>query len=351
MKKVLLATTMLVAGASVAAADVTLSGDARMGLHNKFQFDNAQDDPTFFTSRARVMFTMSGESDSGLSFGASFRAHDAVGASNGTKGSVFIQGAFGKLSMGDVDGAANAAVGHIDGVGLTGLDDTNEFIYIANGAADLPFGNEFANVNVTGDPSVLYEYTFGSFSLYASATQPAFSVNPAGAGIFIPGTYEGDAYALGASYTIDNYKVSLGFERLDLNRVIPATPRDTIKIDHLVLGGDATFGDFTVKARYGEGDVEFNGIPDTEVKQTGLSATYTMDAISVTAFYSKKEFSLVPAFGGGNLLETESVGLGASYDLGGGAKVVGGVVRASGREGAEPKVSDTAFDLGVALTF
>ncbi|NJS38490.1 MAG: porin [Rhodobacteraceae bacterium] len=75
-------------------------------------------------------FTLSGETDGGLSFGASFRADNAAGANAGTAGSVFISGGFGTLSMGDVDGAANAALGHVDGVGLTGLGDLNEVTYL-----------------------------------------------------------------------------------------------------------------------------------------------------------------------------------------------------------------------------
>ena len=136
MKKILLATTMLAATTGFAAAEVTLSGDARMGIIS--DFDNAltplvNESDLQFTSRARVKFTMSGSTDGGLEFGASFRAQDAVNASKGTAGSVFISGAFGKLSMGDVDDAANAAVGQVSGVGLTGLGDLNEMTYIGGG--------------------------------------------------------------------------------------------------------------------------------------------------------------------------------------------------------------------------
>ena len=122
----LLATTALTLSAGVAAADVSLSGDARMGLI--YDGDDIQ-----LTSRARVSFTLSGETDSGLAFGASFRA-DNAGAANGntamTGGNVFISGDFGRLAMGDVAGAARAAVGDLHGVGLTGLNDHNEMQYL-----------------------------------------------------------------------------------------------------------------------------------------------------------------------------------------------------------------------------
>jgi outer membrane protein OmpU len=48
---------------------------------------------------------------------------------------VFISGAFGRLTMGDVSGAPEAAVGDVSGVGLTGLGDLNEATYLSNGSS------------------------------------------------------------------------------------------------------------------------------------------------------------------------------------------------------------------------
>lgn len=378
MKKILLATTMIVGGASIAAAEsgVTLSGDARMGLLNSLSSND-----TTFTSRARVSFGLAGESDSGLSFGASFRADNASGASSGTAGSVFISGAFGKLSMGDVDGAANAAVGHVDGVGLTGLGDTNENLFIANGGLALSAVTGLLALptpgvtlgNVTADPSVLYEYSAGAFTVYVSHTQLNHSSSitrnatpVAGAGPVLPvvgalpaqlpvATYEGSAWAVGGAYTLDNYKFSLGYEALSGSRTgVPAVDVVTLDAKHLILGADATFGAVTVKARYGDGEINVAGFSaasePTELKQAALSATYTMDAISVTAF--ARSFDSTSA--GVTLVSTDAMGLGASYDLGGGAKVVGGIARV--KTGAvevtdTPAKSETAFDIGVSLKF
>lgn len=90
---------------------------------------------TYFTNCARVTFAASGETDSGISFGASFRADNAAGAASGMAGSVFVQGAFGKLSMGDVNSAFGATFGNIAGVGMTGLGDLNEIGHLADGGA------------------------------------------------------------------------------------------------------------------------------------------------------------------------------------------------------------------------
>ncbi|MFN4202300.1 MAG: porin [Tabrizicola sp.] len=281
MKKLLLATSALVLTSGFAVAEVTLSGDARMGIIDDFGPIGAQ-----FNSRARVKFTMSGESDTGFSFGASFRADNAIGAASGTAGEVFISGAFGKLSMGDVDSAANAAVGHVDGVGYTGLGDLNESTFIGGGTKE----------------SVLYEYSAGSFTLYASAGQ------------LDVGT---DAYSVAGKYSAGNVAVSLGYER-----------NDAADIDHVIAGVDGTFSSVTLKARYGSASGAVSG------DQWALSATYSANDVGVTAFYADDS-----ELGG-----AEAWGLGATYDLGGGASVAGGYVR-------NETTNQDAIDLGMKFKF
>ncbi|RMH39212.1 MAG: porin, partial [Alphaproteobacteria bacterium] len=65
MKKVLFATTALVATAGVAAADVSISGYAEMGVIGGTGMD-AQ-----FHTDIDATFSMSGTTDNGLTFGAS----------------------------------------------------------------------------------------------------------------------------------------------------------------------------------------------------------------------------------------------------------------------------------------
>ena len=181
MKKLLLATTVLVGTAGFAAAEVSLSGSARMGIVN-------DGDNTTFSSRARVAFALSGETDGGLSFGSSFRADNAGGANSGTAGSVFISGAFGKLEMGDVVGAAEAVVGDLPEIGYTDIAN-NDTTFITgdsfNGTApatSAPMRRSakilpFSTSNRTGRPSASYSPFFSSttvpsrpFTLPASAT-------------------------------------------------------------------------------------------------------------------------------------------------------------------------------------
>lgn len=310
MKSLLATTAILVATAGIASAEVAVSGSARMGLVDTFGDTGVQ-----FSSRVRINFTATGETDTGLSFGATVRA-DQSGQGNTANGdsTVYVSGGFGKLSMGDVDGAANAANGQVDGVGYTGLDDLNEITYLSNG------GTDFGGVRTLDDPqdtSVLYEYTTGSLSFYLSATQRDPAVGA-------------EALSVATKYSAGAYAVSLGYENLDAS--------DAYEWEQFVLGGSATFGGVTVKALYADGK---NNQGD-EWKQHALSATYTADALSVTAFVADDADiltnDLAPA---GN---AKAYGLGASYDLGGGAKVSGGYVKND--------TDDTsAVDLGLSFSF
>ena len=155
----LLATTALTLSAGVAAADVALSGNARMGV--------VYDGEDFgFNSRLRVQFTLSGETDGGLAFGGSIRADNADGAGGGnvdtggmTQGSVFISGEFGRLSMGDVAGAAEFIAGDLAGVGMTGLRFLNENTFLSN--ADRA--------------AARYDYSIEGFTFALSADEPRAS--------------------------------------------------------------------------------------------------------------------------------------------------------------------------------
>ncbi|MCC5965672.1 MAG: porin [Natronohydrobacter sp.] len=353
MKKLLLASTALVLSAGVASAQgVALSGDGRMGL--VYDGDNVS-----LNSRARVIFTLSGETDGGLAFGGSFRADNAGAASRGAAGSIFISGDFGELRMGDVDGAALAATGDLHGVGLTGLGDLNEMTYVSrfiNGEtnatlaamAGLPvpaapaagFNLRGINTGLTPLPRALYTYTIDSLSVYASVaysksdslTVLGFEQVPVG-GIntrlpFVSAPLAIDSslreLAVGAKYEIDGFTVAAGYENAQL------------KIDDLKL----TLGHLTGMAQYSMDGITgrvivgraMNDLKDVVETRTqyGASIEATFDATTVTAF-ARRDFD-----------KTRAAGIGASYDLGGGASIAGGVARSAGT---------TVADFGLGFKF
>ena len=328
MKKVLLASTVLAMTATVAAAEVTVSGTARMGV----AYNSEAPNELGFTSRARVNFTMSGETDSGLSFGASFAAHDAGAANNGTggdvngagsmsAGSVFVSGAFGKLTMGDVSGAAETVVGDLAGVGLTGLGDLNENVYLSNS-------------NASRRAAALYEYTTGGLTFALSADNPQTDTVlavPAAPGVLpVAGTGSvGSVYSIGVKYAVDAYSFGLGYESAKVYDSVTGT---FTTIGHTILGGEATFSGVTLKATYGEAS-------KLNFKQYGISASYTMDALTIAGYHRVEDF--------GAAGDVKFTGVGGSYDLGGGASVVGGIVDVNPSVGT----GETLADLGLSFKF
>ncbi len=305
MKKVLLATSILAASAGFASAEVAVSGSARMGLVHNSTLDLGGGQ-TYFSSRVRIVFTASGETDGGLTFGASMRA-DQTGGNNSDSGgdedgdsngdsTVFISGAFGKLTMGDVDGAADALVGQVSGVGYGPNDDLQEIGFIG-----------------TTKTAAYYEYSTGSLTF----------------GLGVGQTYDVDAdldtddeASIAVKYSADGYSAALGYEENDTESLVS-------------VSGSATFGAATVKARASDSDVA--GADTTYA----LSVDYVAGAITVTGFYTD--------FGNtGASLDTQHIGLGATYDLGGGARLAGGVVMQN-NDGIVP--DETFADLGMKFSF
>lgn len=283
MKKVLLASTALVLSAGIAAAEVSVGGDGRMGIIDPGAGDLA------FTSRIRISFSASGETDGGLAFGGSIRADNAStvdgGGDIGTAGSVFAEGAFGKISMGDVSGAPEAAVGDVSGVGLTGLGDRNEFTYLSN----------------SDRPAMRYDYTTGALGLHVSADNP--------------GPVGDQAYGVAVTYAMGDMSFGLGYE-------------DNSVGDHIIAGVTAGFGDATVKAIYGQN----SGLGTVEDDQYGVSLDYGFGAATATAFY-RKDFA-----------GDDNYGLGMAYDLGGGAALKGGIVDSDA-------LADPTYDFGLSMSF
>ena len=96
----------------------------------------------------------------------------------------------------------------------------------------------------------------------------------------------------------------------------------------------ATFSGVTVQALYGQAD-----LGATDADQYAVSASYSMDALGLTAFMT--DDSELPN-------GAEAYGVGASYDLGGGAALAAGVLNTAGYEGTDGAVS---ADLGVTFSF
>lgn len=350
MKKLLIATSALVALTGAASAEVALTGDGRMGL--VWDGDNAQ-----FSSRVRARFNLSGETDSGLSFGGSFRVDqenyaaepESRSAAHGTAGSVYVSGTFGKLSMGDVLSATEAAIGDLTEIGYTDGEfaaNPEEIDYLTGDGENEEQG-----------PTALYEYTFNGVNLFASMTDG--SRRDCSASNVIVGSlecYDFDtddesevAFSLAAGYEFGAYSVGLGYSE----------NRDGTEI---VIGGTAAINEFKIKAFYADyddrnlaqlGDFEYNFDDDETTfevnydKSYGLSVEYAMaNGIGLQALWIRRDVEILEGFADEADDSYDAYGVGASYDLGAGATLAGAVMKND--LFAE---NETRADVGIKFSF
>jgi outer membrane protein OmpU len=271
---------------TAAMADVALSGDARMGLtstNGGSSFD--------FTSRARVRFTLSAETDAGLKFGAVFRAQEAVDAAAGTAGTVFVEFPdYGRLTMGDADGAVQAAVVQFAPIGYDEAGKRQEFSFLTGGS--------------TGKGvDALYAYTKGNLLVAVSMGNPG-AADGAGA------TQNGDDYGIAASYTTEFWKVAAGYETNGVR-------------DQIVVSGSYGNGQAEVKAAY--------GARDDNAEQYAVYGTYILGHTTLNAFF-RKDFA-----------DLDYTGLGVTQDLGGGLSLSAGYATKTG--------ADEIISIGAVMAF
>lgn len=276
MKKVLLASTILAFSAGVAAAEMSLSGSANMGV--KYTDDPAAADELRVHYEVDFTISGSGETDGGLSFGASLELDDTQSARSINDSEVFVSGAFGTLTVGDIDPATDgfgiADIG-FDGIGVD--DDAESLKAAASDGQD-----------------VHYAYSFGDFGFILSADST-----------------DTDDMAVAVTYAGSSFDVGLGWATF--------AGEDTISVD-----AGATFGDFSVNAIFSD----WTG----GASAYGVDVSYALGATTITA-----------AFGDTDIAgDDEDFGIGASYDLGGGAKLAGGVGQVDG---------NTVADFGITMSF
>ena len=180
MKKLLIASTALVATAGMASADITISGHAAAGIHSGLDA-GASADGVF--SSAGVDFALSGATDNGITFAASLNVDAGTEIDQGDfmldgddggamgLGSVSMTGTFGTLTFDD-DGIDNL------------YDDDNSAADLSYsttvGAVSLTIAHNTAAVDDANSMSAGYSASGMTFALTASedtaGTSTALSV-------------------------------------------------------------------------------------------------------------------------------------------------------------------------------
>ncbi|PHQ98725.1 MAG: porin [Marinosulfonomonas sp.] len=338
MKKVLLTTTALVAFAGAASAEVTLSGYAEIGLIG----GSAAGFETQFHNDFDVKFTLSGETDNGLTFGATIDLDEVSGgiSNTGNPSAVFISGGFGKITMGDTDGAFDWAMQEV-GIGSALADDhTTHAGFNFNSGLDGLYDGQVLR----------YDNTFGDFGVAVSATLDDSGVGSAawGVGVKYKAALGGVDLGLGLGYQSGDVVTAAiaaavptaGPDGLD--STLDDTPA-VVAVPASVTGSTDVWG-VSVDAKFGGGFRAIVSYSDADVAgfsttHTGLGLGYTTGALTVSANYGVYN----PAVG----LDTDGYGLAVNYDLGGGAVVMAGYGSAS--DAGAPSVDTWSVGLGLSF--
>ncbi|MFO7483492.1 porin [Oceanibaculum nanhaiense] len=360
MKKVLLGTTALVA-AGLLAQPALASDPIKLQVKGYYQnlvtFSDV-DEPAGSTANYKdaqfrhegeVFFQGSTKLDNGLTVGFDAQLEIVnIGLSGGQPRDMdetymYFSGGFGKLQLGAENGAAYLLHVGVPSVGL-GFDDRNFGVAAANGGHGRP--------NISGDTAKGTYMTpnMGGFqagiSYSPNIDHQALSGN--GFGVMTVGTGSTeDVVGLGLKYSGKfggaSLAVSGGYETGDTVGVSNADP------EVWSLGLNVGFGGFTVGASYAESENyasggNFTAGLDAEVMALGLA--YKTGPWGVSAGYQKTDYEIAGATASGSADEYE---LAASYQLGAGVQLRGGLIHADMDLNTQPDT--TTLFLGTFLSF
>ncbi len=291
----LLATTAMVLTAGVAAAEVSVGANARMGL----AYDGTD---TTLSHRLNVNVNASTETTSGLTFGAWTRLRidgGAGGASGqGFSGArIYVASNGFEFAMGNIWGAINSMPGYYHSeIGFTDFGSGDVANLIGYSAID---GNSSTG---SGPQGIEVMYTSGAFSGHLSYTDDD-----------LRGAAGSDRTAAHLAYTMGDWTVAVGGQ----SSAVAAE-------DFTVVTVGGTMGD------YGFG---FSAMDADAGRQVTLNGSATFGATTVSAYVSDSTKA-----GATDM----AIGAGFSHDLGG-AALKGGVEKGM--------TGDTYADLGVSFSF
>ncbi|MES0862387.1 porin [Ruegeria sp. SCPT10] len=326
MKKVLFATTALIATAGVAAAEVKFSGYGRFGIgyiEDRSTNDNVSD--TALVSRFRLNIDGITETDGGVRFEGRVRLQADDDASTGEAGSAGLNGARFSVIFGGL---------RVDAGNVAGAFD-NLANYYGNEPGLENFIGQYSGVDYeflaysstgSGANAVFFQYAVGDFAFGASYDQNTTNNGNTALG-------GADQWDISATYTFNNITAALAYGQTDG----PAGADDPSLV---VLTLGAEFGDFSGTLFVGrDSDTPLNDAgEETDGTNYGISAAYNVgSALTLTA-----------AYGDGSADgDTQQYGIGAIYDLGGGASLRGGI----GRSKVGSADGTTRADFGAQFNF
>jgi outer membrane protein OmpU len=308
MKKILLASTMLAAFATVADAEtgVAISGYGRIGLQ---YLNDGTDSGTFVHTRLRFNIDATTETDSGVKFGGRIRIQSQGGQVNVAYYDLNSASLSPALLYVEYEGL-RVEVGNVN----TAFDSA-ALIYASEiGLTDSSFGDSQSRFysNSTGP------YHSGRAGVYASYSMSGFTgqISYVDSEHYHPGVASEAETSIALAYSTDQFTVSAA----------------AVQNGAGIADNDAWF----IGGAYNISDVATVGLNYIDEGTDALGQTivlygsYKMDAVTVKGYVGQSD-----------AYDSTVIGIGADYDLGG-AKLTGSV---------QDNGNDTVADVGVRFNF
>ncbi|UYP69857.1 porin [Thalassobacter stenotrophicus] len=301
-----------------------MSGYAELGITDDSPAAGTPDTSnTQFHTDVDVTFSMTGETDSGLSFGVSVDLDEAgnLGDSTDNNGTaIFLSGAFGTLTVGDTDGAMDFALTEIVGPGsLTDQETSHD-----------GFKGSYLDGSYDGQIA-RYDYTAGDLSVAVSAEI-----------LDTDATGRSSGYGVGVKYVLNNITLGAGVQKADLaasDVQFSANNTTVAEVDATGLSVSGTFGAVTAGLTYVSYDSNQAGF---DADHTSVGISYTQGAMTIGANYGDFDSDT-------NAQDRDGMALTANYSLGGGATLQAGYETSDG--GAAGADRGDSWSLGLAMSF
>ena len=276
MKNLLIATTALVATAGFAAADVTLSGAVNVGVLN----DGTTGADTFMYNNVTVTAAMSGETDGGLTFGATLSMRNGNDVD---------------LDVGDLGKATNVPATKLSATSLGNIyvsGDFGKLTFDANGV-DNAHNDDFSH-------DVMYNGTFGALAVTVTANVEDGT------------TADGEDFSAKVVYSASGITVTAATDdsgESDTTLAYVLNDMITASLNYDTNG--QTTAETIVKVAYSNAGVTAHlALADDDDDQWELGLGYTANGMSIAAVFAEND--------GDATTTDEEMDITASYDLGGG---------------------------------
>jgi len=249
-------------------------------------------DTTVGKNRVRISFAGSGTTDGGLTYGFSARADHS---NTSTGGSQYISGAFGKISMGDLNGGDEQMVGNLSGVGSSGAGSHQEFAYQSS-SHNLGYSVSMAGVSFAATTDLVR-----GADATKTGSNTAYGVKWSGD---MGGATVGLALGTSKIGNVTEDSMSVGVSMGGLSIMAVSHTNDNGPVTAAVPS--------TIAVAVASGATHVGAVAkvdNLDTDTTGLSISYAMDAMSVTA-YTRTESTA-------GVADKDYSGVGFTYNLGG----------------------------------